>query len=48
MTKRKTTEQFVQEAHLVHGNRYDYSKVDYKGKEVKVVIICPEHDKYNY
>ena len=46
MTKRKTTEQFVQEAHLVHGNRYDYSKVDYKGKEVKVVIICPEHGAF--
>lgn len=41
--KRKTTEQFVQEAHLVHGNRYDYSQVDYKGKDAKVVIICTEH-----
>lgn len=46
MTKRKTTEQFVQEAHLVHGNRYDYSKVDYKGKDAKVVIICTEHGAF--
>ena len=46
MSKKKTTEQFVQEAQLVHGNKYDYSKVDYKGKGVKVVIICQEHGEF--
>lgn len=46
MSKRKTTEQFVQEAQLVHGNKYDYSKVDYKGKDVKVIIICKEHGEF--
>ena len=44
--KKKTTEKFVQEARIVHGNRYDYSKVDYKGKEVKVIIICQEHGEF--
>lgn len=24
----------------VHGNRYDYSKVDYKGVRTKILIIC--------
>ena len=46
MTKRKTTEQFVQEARIVHGNRYDYSKTEYNGKDVKVVIICQEHGEF--
>lgn len=44
--KRKTTEQFIAEARAVHGDRYDYSKVDYKGKDVKVCIICPIHGEF--
>jgi very-short-patch-repair endonuclease len=27
----------------VHGDKYDYSLVDYKGTHEKVKIICPEH-----
>lgn len=27
---RKTTEQFIVEAKSVHGDKYDYSKVEYK------------------
>lgn len=46
MSKKKTTEQFVQEARLVHGDKYDYSKSDYKGKDIKVVIICPVHGDF--
>jgi hypothetical protein len=46
MSKNKTTEQFVQEARLVHGDKYDYSKSDYKGKDIKVVIICPVHGDF--
>lgn len=30
MSKRKTTEQFIAEARLIHGSKYDYSKVEYK------------------
>lgn len=38
----KTTEKFISEAKIVHGDRYDYSLVDYqKNKNIK--IICPEH-----
>ena len=28
------------------GDKYDYSKVEYKGKDVKVCIICPEHGEF--
>ena len=41
--KKKTTEQFIQEARLVHGNKYDYSITKYKTALEKVEIICPEH-----
>lgn len=38
-----TTEEFVQKAKEIHGDKYDYSLVDYKGWEGKVKIICPIH-----
>lgn len=43
---RKTTEQFVADARAIHGNRYDYSKVDYQRNQVKVCIICREHGEF--
>ena len=33
MGRRKTTEQFISEAKDVHGDKYDYSKVDYKNNK---------------
>lgn len=38
---RKTTEQFIAEARLIHGDKYDYSKVQYKTNKDKVCIIDP-------
>lgn len=38
-----TKEEWVTEAHKVHGNKYDYSKVRYVNNKTKVTIICPEH-----
>ncbi|HDV2027851.1 TPA: GIY-YIG nuclease family protein [Escherichia coli] len=46
MTKKKTTEQFIAEAKAVHGDKYDYSKVEYKGYKTKVKIICPIHGEF--
>lgn len=34
---------FEEKAREVHGDRYDYSKVDYKGSHTNVTIICREH-----
>ena len=34
---------FKNKAKLIHGNKYDYSLVDYKKCDVKVKIICPKH-----
>jgi hypothetical protein len=30
----------------MHGDRYDYSHVDYQGNSGKVTIICPEHGEF--
>ena len=43
---RKTTEQFIKEARQVHGDKYDYSKVEYINAHTKVCIICPEHGEF--
>lgn len=40
---RHTKEQFIQKATFKHGNKYDYSLVDYKNQNTNVVIICPKH-----
>ena len=41
--KRKTSEEFIQKAKAIHGDRYDYSKVNYKNSYSKVIITCPDH-----
>lgn len=41
--RRKTTEQFIAESKAIHGDKYNYSKVQYKSAHTKVCIICPIH-----
>lgn len=44
--KRLTTNDFISKAKQVHGNKYDYSKVEYINKKTKVCIICPIHGEF--
>ena len=44
--KRNTTEEFIEKAKKVHGNKYDYSKVEYIDKLTPVIIICPIHGEF--
>jgi hypothetical protein len=44
--KKLTTEQFVERAIKIHNNKYDYSKVEYKGSKIKIIIICPRHGEF--
>lgn len=37
---------FVKNAHRVHGDKYDYSLVEYTGNEHPVKIICKEHGEF--
>ena len=41
-----TTESFIGEAKEIYGDRYDYSKVDYKNREHRVTIVCPVHGDF--
>jgi hypothetical protein len=34
---------FIEKCRLIHGNKYDYSLVEYINSKTKVKIICPEH-----
>ena len=40
------TQEFIEKARKIHGDRYDYSKVRYKHNQQKVCIICPEHGEF--
>ena len=45
MEKDKNKE-FIEKARKVHGDKYDYSKVEYIDNATKVRIICPEHGEF--
>lgn len=40
------TEDFIDKAKKVHGDKYDYSKIDYKATIIPVCIICPKHGEF--
>ena len=46
MPKRLTTDGFIVRARAVHGDLYDYSKVEYVTNQVPVEIICPIHGAF--
>lgn len=41
-----TTEDFIKKAREIHGDKYDYSKVEYIDTKTKVCIVCPEHGEF--
>ena len=41
-----TTEEFIERAKETHGDKYDYSKVEYVSSHTKVCIICPTHGEF--
>lgn len=45
-TPKSNTMEFIRKAQAIYGDRYDYSKVEYKGNKEKVCIICPEHGEW--
>lgn len=40
------TTEFVKRAVLIHGDRYDYSKTEYKLNTLPVVIVCSKHGAF--
>ena len=43
---RFSKEDFIKRANEIHNGKYNYDKVDYKGANTKVYIVCPEHGKF--
>ena len=41
-----TKNTFIEKAQAVHGNKYDYSKVEYVNCKTKVKIVCPIHGEF--
>ena len=46
MKIRKDTEYFIKRAKEIHGDKYDYSKVNYIKNDIEVCIICPKHGEF--
>lgn len=46
-SKKFSKGQFIERAQEVHGNKYDYSEVEYVNMQLPVDIICPEHGKFS-
>lgn len=42
----KNTDWFLEKAEKVHGNRYDYGKVNYVHSQTKVIITCQIHSDF--
>ena len=45
-TPTKTTEVFINECKLIHGDKYDYSLTIYKSRISPISIICPLHGEF--
>ena len=41
-----TTEEFIEKARLVHGDKWIYDETVYNGYDVKCKIICPKHGEF--
>jgi len=46
MSKRLTTQEFIQRAQEIHQDEYDYSLVEYITNRTKVKIICSKHGEF--
>lgn len=43
MSKKLTQDEFIERSIKFHGNKYDYSLVNYINTDTKIKIICPTH-----
>lgn len=46
MCKKLTTESFIVKSHKIHGDKYDYSKVEYINNRFKIEINCFKHGSF--
>ena len=46
MGKRYTKQDIIDQARAVHGNKYSYDKMFYRGKRENITVTCPEHGDF--
>jgi len=46
MDKSHATEGFIRRVRAFHGEKFEYSKVEYVNNSTKVCIVCPEHGEF--
>ena len=46
-TVKMDTKLFIEKSKKIHGDKYDYSKIEYKSSREPVTIICPEHGEFD-
>ena len=47
LKRKKNLDQFIVDANLIHHNKYDYSKSDYKRAHCIITIICKKHGSFS-
>jgi hypothetical protein len=43
---KSNTKDFIKKSKLIHGNKYNYSKVNYKNAYTPVILICKKHGEF--
>jgi hypothetical protein len=38
--------EFIEKSTLIHRDKYDYSKTNYKNLRTKVIVICKSHGEF--
>jgi len=46
MSKRLKPFEFIRQAKIIHGGKYDYSEIEYVYSDEKVPIVCPKHGRF--
>ena len=46
MARKKTSQEVIEEFIKIHGSKYNYNKVEYKGCNKDIIITCPKHGDF--
>ena len=46
LKNKSNTKEFIEKSQKIHGEKYNYNKVNYVNAKSKVCIICPEHGEF--
>ena len=47
IARSSNTVEFIKKSGKIHGDKYDYSKINYKGSFIPIKILCPKHEEFS-